>query len=38
MAIAVAVALAIAIVNPPGHLNSPHADWFGHSLSDGTLS
>jgi MFS superfamily sulfate permease-like transporter len=37
VAIAVAVALAIVIVNPPGHLNSPHADWFGRSLSDGTL-
>jgi hypothetical protein len=36
--IAVAVALAIVIVDPPGHLNSPHADWFGRSLSDGTLN
>jgi cytochrome bd-type quinol oxidase subunit 2 len=35
--VAVLVALAIVIVNPPGHLDSPHADWFGHSLSDGTL-
>jgi len=37
LTIAIAVALAIVIVNPPDHLNSPHADWFGRSLSDGTL-
>jgi len=36
--VAIAIALAIVIVNPPGHLNSPHADWFGRSLSDGTLN
>jgi len=36
LTIAIAVALAIVIVNPPDHLNSPHADWFGRSLSDGT--
>jgi len=35
--VAIAIALSIVIVNPPGHLNSPHADWFGRSLSDGTL-
>jgi hypothetical protein len=36
--VAIAIALTIVIVNPPGHLNSPHADWFGRSLSDGSLN
>jgi len=37
VAIALVVALAVVIVDPPDHLNSPRADWFGHSLGDGTL-
>jgi hypothetical protein len=26
-AVAIVTALAVVIVNPPGHLNGPHADW-----------
>ena len=37
-AVAIVIALAVVIVNPPGHLNSPQADWFGGSVSDGSLS
>jgi hypothetical protein len=33
-----AVALAVVVVDPPDHLNSPRADWLGQSLGDGTLS
>jgi hypothetical protein len=36
--ICLALAIAVAAVNPPDHLNSPRADWFGHSLGDGTLN
>jgi hypothetical protein len=38
VAIALLVALAVAIVDPPDHLNSPRADWFGHPFSDGRLN
>jgi glycerol uptake facilitator-like aquaporin len=38
IAVALAIAAAVLVVNPPDHLNSPHADWFGRSLSDGSLN
>jgi hypothetical protein len=38
IAVAVAVALVIVAGDPPGHLNSPHADWFGRSLADSSLN
>jgi MFS family permease len=37
VAAVMAVAIALVAVDPPGHLNSPHADWFGHSLDDSSL-
>jgi hypothetical protein len=37
VAAVVAVAIALVVVDPPAHLNGLHADWFGHSLSDGSL-
>jgi H+/Cl- antiporter ClcA len=36
-AIALAVAAALVIVDPPDHLNSLHATWFGHPHSDGRI-
>jgi hypothetical protein len=38
VAIALVFALAVVIVDPPDHLNSPRADWFGHSFGDGRLN
>jgi hypothetical protein len=35
--LAVGLAIAVLVVDPADHLNSPDADWFGHSLSDGSL-
>jgi H+/Cl- antiporter ClcA len=37
-ALALALAAALVIVDPPGHLNSLHATWFGRPLGDGTLN
>jgi hypothetical protein len=36
--IALALAAALLIADPPDHLNSPHATWLGHPLGDGTLN
>jgi hypothetical protein len=36
--VALALAAALLVVDPAGHLNGPDANWFGHSLSDGSLN